>query len=312
MLKFLNRRWRGVTGWVYLFALVSAGLMYWMLPATQAAYQWSFRGVAYVVGFVDQNRGMLVKQLWGDGCCWHVINLSTGAEQQYADLEGVDKSCLIQSSRVPYILSRTTGLLGNQANKLVLLDERTEKVHDITNKLSDHSVLLGTGGMAVTGWNAYTSVELKTEGDAAMSKDGRWLLMSQFEIKEWNRLITWLQQKTGWNWAFAFKDENWNGVLIDLLTNETSFFVLSIHHSPRYEVHPDGLGFAVVDDDPKSLSINGLPQDIGQTTIQWYVLPFGVKHHTLNQWAMITGAFALPLLLSISRGWIRGCRREKE
>ena len=36
MLRMLNHRWLGVSGWVYLLALTFAVLMYWILPTSSA------------------------------------------------------------------------------------------------------------------------------------------------------------------------------------------------------------------------------------------------------------------------------------
>ena len=308
--QLLGRRWWGVSGWGYLFSLSLAVLVYWLLPGSRAVHQWSFRGVAYIVGFVEQDRAMLVKQLGGDGC-WYVLDLTSGAVQQYTDPESVRKSDLKQASRVPYVLFKTRKMLGEPSSKIELKDERTGKVRNISTNGKSDFVRITQGGFSMTGRTIYQTVELKTDGEVAMSMDERWLLLSESKDGTLTQFISWLRQKTGWNWPFVWDANYRQAIVVDLFTKETNCFVLSKHKNPRFEVHPQGDGFAVVDTSPQLVSIHHIGQDIGNTTIEWYSLPVRRGNHSAGEWGVIAGTFGASVLLSMVISLIWGGKQAR-
>jgi hypothetical protein len=294
MLKLLSRRWLGVTGWGYLFSLLLAVGVYWILPTSRAVHQWSFSGIAYVVGFMDQDRTMLVKQIQHDGHGKYKIDLQSGQVERYADPETSGPDDLKQTSKMPYTLMRIVSLANNTPNKLELIDKRNKAIHTIPG---DTTYIWLHGGMDTSNGRRTNFAELTTSGSAAMSLDERWLLMTFNQPKLWNSLIAWLREKTGWAWPFDSDGSIHHAIIIDLVNDERTSFPLPAGRVTQFEVHPQGLGFAVLDGN----SYSTLPthQDEKHTMIEWYSLPVGPAHHSQEQWSFILGAFALPIAISL-------------
>ncbi len=292
MLQFLSRRWWGVSGWTFLLSLMLAAFMFWVLPTSRAVHQWSFQGLAYVVGFMNQGRTLLVKQIRHDGYCRYKINLQSGHVEQCIEPVAMGQDELQQTSKVPYSLTRTVYFANEKPCELILTDGRTGKAHTIPGNNSD--IYLGVGGGVIGGRKSSEVKELETSGRAAMSLDERWLLITHSQPMFWNNLIVWLRQKTGWTLSFVSEGSIYHATAIDLLNDVRTVFSLRAARVPEFDVHPQGLGFAVVEGNPGYLALPSEKNNY-QTMIEWYSLPLRPAFHSFQQWCLIFAAFAVPV-----------------
>ena len=291
MTRCLTYRLLGVTPAALLLAFALAAFLYWLLPQSRATHHWSFPGILYIVGFVNQNRELLVMQHRHDGYSRYTLDLHSGKSTPFTEPD-TSKLDLAQSLPLPFSLfAKSTET--NTVSRLELRDERSNRVMSLPTNLS--MLNLSQGTFSVYSGQYMQSTSLSTAGYSAISPNEQWLLISCHQPTPFSKIAAWIKNKTGWNLPDPAKTIVHHAILFNLHTTEQTRFELPTRNIPCFEMHPDNLGFAVTD--LHNTSVNNVPPDL-TSTITWYTLPPASPQHSPYQWLAILSTFLLPLLIS--------------
>lgn len=289
MFKLLPRRLWGISTTAFLLAFSLAALLYWLLPQSRATHHWSFPGILTIVGYINHNSELLIKQLRHDGYSRYTLNLQSGKVTTFVDPD-TSKLDLVQSRTIPFQLS-LDAVLGQPADQIRLIDYRSRRLTQLPTGGTTFN--LTGGGFAFGAGRQIYSSDLSTAGGIAMTPNEQWLLLTFVKPTKLANVNTWIKSKTGWN--LPGNTHTNHAALFNLATLEVTRFELPTRHVPCYEMHPDNRGFAVTE----LHQTNGvdIPADL-TSTITWYTLPPASPHHSRNQWLAILATFLVPILVS--------------
>lgn len=290
MLRWLTYRWLGVAGWVYLLGLALAACLFWLLPASAVVHRWPFPVAVKINGF-SEDGGIIVTESQTNKK-WRLDRRD--GTKRVAALENIANLHQAAKSHWKLNYSRTWF----NPPRLVLTNEETERSLLICTSASDVQVAHFYASNSST---MSASESLTAKGMAAISQDGRWLILKNSRAPFWRDLKNWLQDT--WNWQLSLLPDGfrYDAVVMDLQANRERIVTLYDAGSPEFHISPDGKGFVV---EAVSRDILGTPKLESSTTLSWYSLPVGMACHYFKQWCVIVGAFLLP----VTWAWWRGRR----
>lgn len=291
--RLLSRRWLGVTGWGYAFSLALAVLTYWMLPATSLIHRWALSGAYNIDGFSQVDRmTIIVSQLANREERFRLDTITGAISRCMANDEGSKQ--LNSPVELPYQLSYSSSLHHHPKTTLVLKKGSDGTEHSILCHESEGTHIEVDYVYFSHGNVAYATKQLTTSGMVVMSGDERKLILLGCQVRSWSWLKNWLMERTGWSLSFLPNDLVHTAFIYGLLADQVTTCDLSTRYSPEFVIHPDSIGFCVVE---LERDIMGDPELGGkETIISWYGLPPGPAYHTRNQWFLIFGTLLIPII----------------
>ena len=285
MLKLLSRRWLGVSCWVYLLSLMLAAFLFWMLPGSPVVHTWNFEGTIRFEGFTRDHRHLVVNNRQSDRSLFHQLRVDTGECTTYLPLQHPDNELDYQSlmKEPPSLMFSSTGLLLVKPNG-------NKRLIDCGQGHLSFAISDPKSSLRMVSWGSY----LFTRGEVVISDNERWLIMTRQYAQPWQPLIPWLRKTLSWSPDFLSEGWRYSAAIIDLNTNQEIACPLWTHDQPTYSIHPEGLGFAVLDEKVVGTTF-AAQTEFSTSKISWYTLPLGPAHHSLQQWYLILGAFVLPI-----------------
>lgn len=275
MLQFLGRRWWGVSGWTFLLSLTLASVLYWLLPVSHAAHRWTFEGTVRFEGFTRDHQRLVVSNTRSGGTMFHYQSLM---------------------KEPPSLMFNTTGFL------LVKSDGQKRQIHCTLDHVS----------FAIrdpkSSLSSYGGKYLLQSREAALSDNESWLIMTRQYPTPWRQALQWLQKTLTWSPSVLSEGWSYSAVIIDLNMNKEIVCPLQTYCLPRYFIHPEGLGVAVLDERIEGTTFTKQTQ-FSNGTLTWYTLPLGQAHHSFLHWCLILAAFGLPVGLSMLWNLLRRKRR---
>ncbi len=303
MLKLLSRRCLGVACWVYFLSLMLAAFLFWMLPGSPVVHTWNFQGTIRFEGFTRDHRKLVVNNQRADRTVFHQLRIDTGECTTYLPLQHPDQELDYQSlMKTPSSLSIFDNPIESHLRGLHLqrADGSTRTIPCKTEHVcfySDSSTMK-------------TLTQLTTFGNAAIDDNELLLIVTRQYAQPWQPLIPWLRKTLSWSPDFLGEGWRYSAAIIDLTTNQEIACPLWTHDQPIYSLHPEGLGFAVLDEKVVGTTFAAQTQ-FSTSKISWYTLPLGPTHHSHVQWYLILGAFALPITISLLLSLFRRLRMGK-
>ena len=307
MLKLLSRRWLGVACWVYLLSLMLAAFLFWMLPGSPVVHAWNFDGTIRFEGFTCDHQHLVVTNMRPDRTVFHQLRIDTGECTTYLPLQHPDKELDYQSLMKKASSLRLSHFEGDESKSGLILQRA-----DGTKR----TILINTERLNVEPFNSPSrgafiiTVPATTFGNSVISDNERWLIVTRQYAEFWQSLIPWLRKTLSWSPDFLSEGWRYSAAIIDLNTNQEIACPLWTHDQPTYSIHPEGLGFAVLDQ--KAIGA-AAPMQMPNyaSTITWYTLPLSPAHHSFQQWYLILGACALPIAVSLFLALARRQRQDK-
>jgi len=304
MLKLLSRRWLGVACWVYLLSLLLAAFLFWMLPGSPVTHTWNFEGTIRFEGYTLDHRNIVITNHRPDRTVFHHLHIETGTCTTFLPLQHPDHELDFQSLLKKASTLTMTHIEGDESKSGLTL-QRADG--------SKRTILINTNHLNL---EPFASVRrsisiiapVTTFGTSAISDNESMLILTRQYAELWQPLIPWLRKTFSWSPDALAEGWRYSATIIDLNTNQEIVCPLRTYDQPTYTIHPEGLGFAVLDQ--KTTGAAGpmrLPNYL--STINWYTLPLGPASHSLRQWYFILGAFCLPIALSMLMNLFRRKRR---
>jgi hypothetical protein len=303
MLQFLSRRWWGVTGWGYLLSLGVATGLYCMLPMSHtAAHIWSFDGTIRFEGFTRDHRNLVITNQRPDRTVFHHIQIETGVCTTYLPLRHPDHEIDFQSLMkercslkyvehgLNFLLDQPRGNHGLPTLVLVKPDGSEQTFYCDVG-------ILGSGRINGSTSQGFTFLWKSDFACGLASIDGneRWLIATRRFSEAWQPVLQWVQKTFAWKPSYLGDGYRYSAAIIDVVTSQEIACPLQAHNEPHYAMHPEALGFAVLD--VREIGVNATTGGSMSSTLTWYHLPLGPTHHSLQQWYFILAAFVVPVVV---------------
>lgn len=305
LLRTLNRRWLGVTGWVYLLSMILGGSCFFLLGRYHHLHEWTFHGYIHFEGFSLGHERLVVSQRWvNNKVLFHHLFIDTGECVTYAAKDHPDDQLDIYSlQKAPAMFSLALDKNGSSTRKVVL--SRTGSRGRIIDLDNNHSLLFDS--YTTKGLESLFSGQLTYQGKQAISDDNHWVIFTQVQPEVWQSLIEWLRTTYQWNLDFLPEGWRYQAQILDLKGSMDGKCWLYTSSMPEYALHPMGKGFASLDQ-YKVRSKKNLTAELPDSILRWYALPIEPGFLSSRQWCIILAIMTLPVGLSLL---LRFFRRNK-
>ncbi len=303
MLQFLNRRWIGVTGWVYLFSLLSAGTMFGLLPRSAAVAQLTLPGQLFIDGFTIDQKHLMIRQSVDPQISYYLLDLdsvSVTVESKPGYLmfiEPYQQAMVVTKQQKEYevfIVTKTDGSADTGFERIPL------------GRFLSNLFPVGEG-RSTFDLKAKATVDTNAEvyrislnGAQAISSNSCWLLGTERSITLWKVIKDWYQK---WqNPLLPIDGEEgylYQTFLFDCVSKRKVATIQTAVRIPEYAISPQGDSFVVIEYLPHT----------AQSIITKYTLPLGTAYHSLPYWCIILATLGVPILWSMLLNRLRQRRQ---